>query len=229
MSLPRWFSVLLTCVFCAVLSAGTASAVTGETLTLTSSTVVDGDTNLSIHPVIELEFSGKVDDLTILSRNKDCFHLQDASGAVLTLQVLFPDVQVQTRLVNHVFLVPKDVLQPGASYTLTVDRALSDKKERTLDRSYRMTFTTGTDEVYARGAENEDLQNLGEDILVYETASAPAAETAVVTTPGEADAASPSGTSTSKLLRIAIPVLILLLGAVGFWNVRTSRRSSTDA
>lgn len=228
MSLPKWFSVLLSSVFCVVLSAGTAFAAGNETLTLTSSTVVDGDTNLSVHPIIELQFSGKVDDITVLSQNKNCFHLQDETGAVLTLQVLFPDVQVQTRLVNHVFLIPKDGLQPGASYTLTIDRSLVDKKEHTLDRSYRITFTTGTDEIYTRGAENEDLMGLGEDILSYETALAPIADVPTESL-SEKKTSKDAEVSTSKLLGVAIPALILLLGAVGFWNWRSSRPSSTDS
>ena len=229
MSLPKWCSILLSCVFCVVLSAGTAFAAGDEALTLTSSTVVDGDTNLSVHPVIELQFSGKVDDITVLSQNKDCFHLQDENGSVLTLQVLFPDVQVQTRLVNHVFLVPKDSLQPGASYTLTIDRSLMDKKEHTLDRSYQIGFTTGTDEVYARGGENDELIGLGEDILSYETALAPPSASVAADTSADASTDAATETSSQTLLRIAIPALILLLGAVGFWNWRSSRRSSTDA
>lgn len=228
MSLPKWFSVVVTLFFALVLSTGTALAANEDTISLTSSTVVDGDTNLSVHPVIELEFSGKVDDITIVQQNKDCFHLQDAAGNVLTLQVLFPDVQLQTRFVKHVFLVPAQELAPGASYTLTIDKTLCDKKFHPLDQSYRMTFTTGTDEVYARGAENEDLLSLGEDVLTYETALAPSA--AADAAPVSEDTASEAKTqpSTSKLLPIAIGALILLLGAVGFWNYRSSRRASTD-
>lgn len=228
MSLPRWFSVVVTLVFTLVFSTGTAFAANEDTISLTSSTVVDGDTNLSVHPVIELQFSGKVDDITILQQNKDCFHLQDAAGNVLTLQVLFPDVQVQTRFVNHIFLVPAQELVSGASYTLTVDKALCDKKFHPLDQSYRMTFTTGTDEVYARGAENEDLQSLGEDILTYETALAPSAVADAAPVSEDTASETAAKPSSSKLLPIAIAALILLLGAVGYWNYRSSRRASTD-
>lgn len=228
MSLPKWFSYFLSAVLCIAFSGIPVFAENNEALTLTSSTVVDGDTNLSVRPVIELEFSGKVDELTVLSENKDCFHLQDATGNVVALKVLFPDVQVQKRLVKHVFLTPLEELSPGALYTLTIDQKLSDKKLHTLNQAYQIRFSTGTDEVYARGAENEDLLNLGQDILVYETALAPAERTAL--TPQESEEPSnTSGKNSSRPVLFAILFLILLLGAVGYWNWRSSRRSSTDA
>lgn len=229
MSFPRLISLMIACALCAVLLVGTVSAASDESLTLTSSTVVDGDTNLSVRPVIELEFSGKVDELTLVSQNKDCFHLQDASGAVQSLEVIFPDVQVQTRFMNHVFLRPEKELLPGATYTLTIDQNILDKKGNLLGRSYRMSFTIGTDEVYARGAENENLTSLGKNILTYQTALTPASNADVEPVTEDAGQVSSSDSSTPKALYIAVPALILLLGAVGWWNYRTSRRSSTDA
>lgn len=228
MSLPKWVSYLLTVMLCLGVSVIPASAENNEPLSLTSSTVVDGDTNLSIHPVIELQFSGKVDDLTVVSQNKDCFHLQDTTGMVVPLQVIFPDVQVQTRLVNHIFLVPAQELLPGATYTLTIDSTLSDKKSHTLVQSYPITFTTGTDELYARGAENEDLLSLGEDIITYESALAPAIHSVSATTTVATGSETSSRSSSSKLLYAAIAALILLLGGVGLWNWKSSR-SSIDA
>ncbi len=228
MSIRKWISYFMTMVVFLIFSVGSASAANGDNLTLTSSTVVDGDTNLSIRPIIELQFSGKVDDITILEHNKDCFHLQDANGNVLTLNVLFPDVQLQTRYVKHIFLTPEADLIPGASYTLTIDQTLSDKKLHPLDQSYRITFTTGTDEVYARGAENEDLLSLGDDVLLYQTALAPLVEDDASLASEDTIDQSTTESSSSRRMPIVITALIFLLGGVGFWNYRTSHRASTD-
>ncbi|MBO7689235.1 MAG: hypothetical protein J6T14_00120, partial [Clostridia bacterium] len=111
-------------LFCAAAAEGSADGSgsgdgNGEINRLQSSSIVDGDSNISTRPVIELVFSGKVDDITVLSANKDCFHLQDAAGTVQTLEVLFPDTQVQNRYQHHVFLIPSAALAAGQEYTLT--------------------------------------------------------------------------------------------------------------
>lgn len=231
MALRKLLSLLIALVMILSLSAISAFAEEGDRpFVLESSSVVDGDMDISVHPVIELVFSKKVDDISVLSQNKDRFHLQDSAGTVVPLSVLFPDTQVQNRFVNHVFLVPEADLAAGAVYTLTIDRGIADKKENVLSQSYVIHFTTATDEAFAKLQVNEDLTSLGDDVLTYQTALPPAAGAADTTEPAASveDTAS-EDTDVRTVILIAVPLLLALLGFVFFRSLKASKRdSATD-
>lgn len=203
-----------------------------EGLTLQSSSVVDGDRNVSVRPVIELVFSGKVDDILVLALNKDCFHLQSGAGDVLALQVLFPDTQVQNRFQRHVFLTPESALEPEQSYTLTIDRTLADKKGHTLVSSYQIRFTTADDEAFATLKENEDLIALGDNTLAYSTALLPNAADAAEAGPADNSAENAGqngdGPSVQTIIRVAVPVLLLVLAAVFYSNWKKTHGTTTE-
>lgn len=232
MAFRKLLSLVLSIFMIGALSLLPCMAENDEPLTLRSSTVVDGDTDLSVRPVIELQFSKKIADILILEHNKDCFHLQDASGAVVPLTVLFPDTQLQSRYVYQVFLMPEQDLAPGAAYTLTVDDQLIDKKENTLDRAYTIGFTTATDETFATAKENEDLMALEGNLLEYQTALPPAAGSAADASPtASADAEQQAGEDTSvrTVIFIAVPLLLALLGFVFYRNLKASKQGSSTA
>ena len=225
-------------LFCAASAAGSADGsgsgngdAKGEANTLQSSSIVDGDSNISTQPVIELVFSGKVDDITVLAANKDCFHLQNAAGDVQALEVLFPDTQVQNRFQNHVFLVPAAALAAGQEYTLTIDGSVADKKGHTLGQSLQIRFTTATDETYAVMKENEDLLSLGEDVLSYSTSLPPsgnvgtADDTQIVS---DADASAASGPSVRTIILVAVPVLLFLLAGMFYANWKKAREGQSE-
>lgn len=199
---------------------------------LRSSTIVDGDTSISIKPVIELIFTGRVDDIQVLSYNKDCFHLQNTAGDVETLQIIFPDTQVQKQYRNHVFLIPEKELVPGQSYTLSVDKSLSDKNGNTLSEAVRIHFSTATDENFSRLKENEDLLALRDNILSYNTALPPKSDSSdpeqSVVPETEALDAEPGGLSTQTIICIAVPVLLLALAAVFLNNRKAAKQEKTE-
>ena len=218
--------LLLTLSFPAAFAAGDNN---DEPLTLQSSSVVDGDTNISIHPVIELVFTGKMDDILVLPNNKDCFHLQNAAGEVKSLTVLFPDTQVQSAFRNHAFLVPEAELAPGETYTLTIDSRLQDKKDNLLGQTLQIQFTTATDETFARLKENDDLIKLGDNVLSYSTALAPAASSDAATDQSAEEAEQDNtsgGPSTQTIVGIAVPVLVILLALVFYSNWKKTRQQS---
>lgn len=233
MSFRKAISFSLSVFLLFIFSLLPAAAEGGEAFNLQSSTVVDGDTDLSVHPVIELTFSKKVSELPLLDHNKDCFHLQDTTGTVVPLTVLFPDTQVQNRFQNQVFLVPEADLQPAANYTLTVDASLTEKKETQLGQTSVIHFTTAADETFAKASENEDLRLLGEDVLRYSTALPPAAGTvspeSVPNATTKTDASNEE-TSTRTIVLIAVPLLLLVLGYFLYRNLKASKEApSKDA
>ena len=225
-------------LFCAAAAEGNADGsgsggqdAKGEANTLQSSSIVDGDSNISTRPVIELVFSGKVDDITVLAANKDCFHLQNAAGEVQALEVLFPDTQIQNRFQHHVFLVPAAVLAAGQEYTLTVDGSVADKKGHTMDRGLQIRFTTATDETYAVMKENEDLLSLGEDVLSYSTSLPPSGSIGTADaaqSASDADASASSGPSARTIILVAVPVLLLLLAGMFYANWKKAKEGQSE-
>ena len=224
-------------LFCAAAAEGSADGSgsgdgNGEINRLQSSSIVDGDSNISTRPVIELVFSGKVDDITVLSANKDCFHLQDAAGTVQTLEVLFPDTQVQNRYQHHVFLIPSAALAAGQEYTLTVDGSVADKKGQTMGQSLQISFTTATDETYAVMKENEDLLALGADVLTYNTSLPPSGNVSssdAAQSASDENASAASGPSARTIILVAVPVLLLLLAGMFYANWKKSKEGQSES
>lgn len=199
---------------------------------LQSSSIVDGDSNISTQPVIELVFSGKVDDITVLAANKDCFHLQNSAGDVQALEVLFPDTQVQNRFRHHVFLMPAAVLAAGQEYTLTIDAGVADKKGHAMEQGLQIRFTTATDETYAVMKENEDLLSLGEDVLSYSTSLPPFGNVGSADdtqSASDADVSSTSGPSARTIILVAVPVLLLLLAGMFYANWKKAKQDQSES
>ena len=225
-------------LFCAAAAEGNADGsgsggqdAKGEANTLQSSSIVDGDSNISTQPVIELVFTGKVDDITVLTSNKDCFHLQDAAGNVQALEVLFPDTQVQNRFLNHVFLVPSAALAAGQEYTLTIDGAVADKKGHMLGQSLQIRFATATDETYAVMKDNADLLSLGEDVLSYSTSLPPSENidtAAEAQSDADANTSAASGPSVRTIILVAVPVLLLLLAGMFYANWKKAKEGQSE-
>ncbi len=222
-------------LFCAASAEGSADGSgsgdgNGEVNRLQSSSIVDGDSNISTRPVIELVFSGKVDDITVLASNKDCFHLQNAAGEVQALEVIFPDTQVQNRFQHHVFLVPAAVLAAGQEYSLTVDGSIADKKGHTMGQDLQIRFTTATDETYAVMKENDDLLSLGEDVLSYSTSLPPSGDIGTADaaqSASDADASASSGPSARTIILVAVPVLLLLLAGMFYANWKKAKQDQS--
>ena len=223
-------------MFCAAAAEGNADGsgdqdAKGEANTLQSSSIVDGDSNISTEPVLELIFTGKVDDITVLPSNKDCFHLQDTAGNVQALEVLFPDTQVQNRFLNHVFLVPSAPLAAGQEYTLTIDGSVADKKGHMLGQSLQIRFATATDETYAVMKDNADLLSLGEDVLSYSTSLPPSENidtAAEAQSDADANTSAASGPSVRTIILVAVPVLLLLLAGMFYANWKKAKEGQSE-
>ena len=130
------------------------------------------------------------------------------------------------------FLTPESALEPEQSYTLTIDRTLADKKGHTLVSSYQIRFTTADDEAFATLKENEDLIALGDNTLAYSTALPPNAADAAEAGPADNSAENAGqngdGPSVQTIVRVAVPVLLLVLAAVFYSNWKKTHGTTTE-
>lgn len=136
-------------------------------LTLVSSSVADGESNVPLHPVIQLDFNKNVVNIAVMENNSTCFHLTDDNGSPVPISLIFPDDQMQSNFKRNVFIIPKENLKMNSKYELVVDNILRAKNDTIIDNAHIITFQTGT---AATGGQNEALLKIGNDIIVYTTA-----------------------------------------------------------
>lgn len=194
-------------------------------LALERCSVSDGQTNVSVDETIQLDFNKNICNITVLSNNKTCFHLTDANGDPVSIDLIFPDDQVQRDYRRQVFIRPVSDLQENAPYRLTVDKGLTAKNGTLLSSACSISFTTGSGR---SGEENQILKALGQNRIAYETAYEETADSVPVNKEGLDDPAPEEKADTGFLAKIGAAILILLI--VGFTVVlRLSKaRSSKD-
>ncbi|MEN6461552.1 MAG: Ig-like domain-containing protein [Syntrophomonas sp.] len=136
-------------------------------LTLVSSSVADGATNVPVNPVIQLNFNKNVVNIAVMENNSKCFHLTDENGAPVPIRIIFPDDQTQSEFKRNVFIIPQEKLKINSKYELAVDSKLCAKNNTNIDSAHVITFEAGA---AAAGEQNKALLKLGNDITVYNTA-----------------------------------------------------------
>ena len=223
-------SVILLPLFCLMLflsSAGPAFAENGDgtgpgdgsgkgenkdiTLTLESASIRDGETGVAINETIQLNFNKNICNVLVLSNNKKCFHLTDASGEAVPIKLIFPDDQVQQDYKRQAFLIPREDLSKNTEYRVAVDNTLMAKNGTVIDNAHTITFTTGdrrTEE------ENSALKKLGDYTVTYETAYGETADSVPVNTEGLDDLSQEEGPDTASIARMS--AIILLTTVIAF-------------
>ncbi|MCL2816938.1 MAG: Ig-like domain-containing protein [Clostridiales bacterium] len=114
----------------------------GGNITLESSTVNNGDTNVPVAVVMTFTFSNNVIDSGNKENNANCFTLKDAQGNVVPINVIMADEQLEPDLKNDIGIEPAEPLQAGKTYTLTIDKGVKAKNGNTLAADIVITFTT---------------------------------------------------------------------------------------
>ena len=175
-------------------------------LTLTETSVKDGDSDVPVNVTIQLDFNKNVCNITVLPNNKMCFHLTDASGEAVPIQLIFPDDQIQHDYKKQVFIIPQEDLAENTRYKVSVDSTLMAKNGTTIDNAHTFTFTTGT---RRSDDENQVLKKLADNIMVYETAYGETADSVPVDKSGLDDISQDQGPDTGSIARIAAMILIL--------------------
>lgn len=193
-------------------------------LTLVSSSVRDGDTDVPLDPVIQLDFNKNVANITVLANNKKCFHLTEDGGDAVPIKLTFPDTQLQQDYKKQVFITPKKDLEPETSYRISIDSKITAKNGMVIDNAHTITFTTGTK---ATSEENPILKKLGEfNTVTYETAYGETADSVPVNVSDLDDPSEDRSLDTASIARmcgIAVVILIIIF-TVLFIVLRRKRR-----
>lgn len=134
--------------------------------TLVDCSIDRGEIDVATNVLIQLDFEKNVVNISVLENNRSCFHLVDAEGKSVAIQVIFPDDQLQKEAKRTIFIQPVEPLSELSAYVLSVDNNLLAKNGTHIDQAYQVDFTTGTAQA---AQENEVFDSLGDNIIVYES------------------------------------------------------------
>ncbi len=177
-------------------------------LTLKSTSIADGASNVSRNETIQLNFNKNICNITVLANNKKCFHLTDSEGNTAAIRLIFPDNQVQKEYRREVFIQPVKPLKKNTEYKVAVDSTLQAKNGTVIDNAYNITFTTGSKKT---SQENKILKKLGQNIITYETAYGETADSVPVDKSGLDQVSQDQPRDTAGMARIAAVIFALVL------------------
>lgn len=148
LSLTKWFLCIL--VLSTIFSLQTVSAEGGEgsgggksePLALVSSSIVNGETNVSLKPEIKLTFSKNIVNMKVVENNKNCFSLITADGSPVPFSLILADDQIDFERRNDAVIIPKVDLNPGTTYSVKISSSLQSKSGVTTGKETKITFTT---------------------------------------------------------------------------------------
>ncbi|MDM8533639.1 Ig-like domain-containing protein [Clostridiaceae bacterium HSG29] len=109
-------------------------------LEFVSSSINDGDTEVSMEAEINLEFSNNVTNMKVKDNNISAFSLVNGKGENIDIDVIVPDEQINPELKRMITIKPVNDLVKGESYTLVIDKKLSSKNESTLKENIEINF-----------------------------------------------------------------------------------------
>ena len=193
-------------------------------LTLTSSSVKDGSTNIPIDSTIQLNFNKNVCNITVLPNNKKCFHLTDVDGNAVPIKLTFPDDQVQHDYRREVFITPLDDLAKNTEYRISVDSTLMAKNGTYIDNAHILTFTTGEE---SKGETNAILKKLGDFTVVYETALSETEDSVPINKELLSSEKDDNSISTDSISHIVIAAIVLIILIFSFFIIFKIRKSKS--
>jgi len=198
-------------------------------LVMESASVRNGDPDIPVNPVIQLNFNKNVVSISVMFDNVNCFHLTDADGVVVPIRVIFPDDQLQTTFRNNIFITPQEPLKPNSVYSLMIDNTLKARNGDMMADARVLTFSTSgsaTDEI------NPILARLGDEIMSFETALEPTGASfpsaVPATGPVSSDGPSKRGIDVSVLAVLITAAACLLLIAVVLISYKHKKKRSVQ-
>lgn len=198
------------------------SALEDDGLTLSKSSVVSDDTDISRNVTVELDFNKNVCDLQYLKSNAESVHLLDKNNEPVPIKVTFPDTQVQTSYKRQIFITPKEPLAANEKYFIVIEDSLKSKDGTSLDKSYVLNFSTGESE---KTEENAVLSYLKDNIMEFESNS-PANPDALTTGENTTKESIAPKDDTSSLKPILIAAIVAVVIIVSFFIFKPSKKSS---
>lgn len=113
-----------------------------EPLALVSSSIANGETNVSLKPEIKLTFSKNIVNMKVIENNKNCFSLMTADGIAVPFNLILADDQIDFERRNDAVIIPKADLNPGTTYSVKISSSLQSKSGVTTGKETKITFTT---------------------------------------------------------------------------------------
>ena len=110
-------------------------------LTLASSDIPDGSTDVPTDLTVTLTFTKNVVNFTVKDNNMGCFRLIDSDGNAAPISVLMGDDQVDPDC-KRIVTVQASGLAAGEAYTLVISGSLQAKSGATLGSDVSIRFTT---------------------------------------------------------------------------------------
>lgn len=111
-------------------------------LTLSESSVSDGQKDVPLDTELKFVFSNNVVNLTVKENNATCFSMTDESGAEIPIQVVMADDQLEQDLKEIIVIEPEEGLQADKTYTLVISKELQSKNGSLLGDDITITFST---------------------------------------------------------------------------------------
>ena len=135
--------VLIMAVSGIAMASGDGSGGGGGTnpLTLESSTIEDGATDIASDAVIELTFSNNVVNASVADNNMASFALYQ-DGEQVAIEVIMADDQVEPQYKEIITIQPVEPLVSGAAYELVIMADLQSKNGITFGEDMTIAFTT---------------------------------------------------------------------------------------
>ncbi|SCZ81823.1 Ig-like domain-containing protein [Acidaminobacter hydrogenoformans] len=189
-----------------------------EPLTLVSSTVMDGQTEVGLTPEITMVFSKNVTDLSVKEANLTCFALEKKDGGEVGFEVIMADSQVEPEKKNDVVVRPSAELEAGTQYIVTISKALTSKSGASLAEDVTISFTTVGDGAAADAAAEAAAETATAEPVATE---APAAEAPAVEETAEAAEATEDAGQSSTGFIIAAAVAVILVAWFGIKKKRS--------
>ena len=114
----------------------------GNPLTLVSSSLADGQKDVSLSPQMILTFSKNVVNMSVKDNNQNCFTLSSANGTQIPVKATMADDQMEPEKKQIIVVSPATKLSPGTQYILKILPGLTSKSGVTMGQTVSINFYT---------------------------------------------------------------------------------------
>lgn len=104
----------------------------------------DGETGISLNPIIQCKFSHNVAHIQVQKRNKTLFSLSKEDGTDVPVRTFTVDAQIEFDKRQYIYLSPNDPLEENTKYIVTVKEGVQAKNGMATDKEHRFSFMTGS-------------------------------------------------------------------------------------
>lgn len=114
----------------------------GEVLELVESTPKNNQQGVKLDSEIKLVFNKNIVNMAVKDNNLKCFSLKDSNNQTISIDVIFPDDQVEPDRKREVVLKPHEALKENMSYRVEITKKLQAKNGISLTKDLSFSFST---------------------------------------------------------------------------------------